>query len=230
MRAPSATPKSTSPRGEARPGPSRRLEHGSAEHQAGDARAEEQAAGHVEPRAGSGAMRGHVAQDPGGGSGRAPRRHRPPAVGGVRRGGDEQAQRGRHGDRRGRTLQAAPGDEHGHRGRGGRARGPAGERAQAEAAYAVTRNRLAGYRDAIAAAGLEWSAAPVMAGVTSSAEEGAAAAAAPLDLAPAPTAILCMSDRLAEGAMPVARARGLAGPGDVSVVGFDDAPPRGRSG
>jgi DNA-binding LacI/PurR family transcriptional regulator len=107
--------------------------------------------------------------------------------------------------------------------RRGQERGPAGGREQAQATYAVTRNRLEGYRDAVAAAGLNWSSVPVMAGVTSSVQEGAAAAAALLDLEPAPTAILCMSDRLAEGALQVARARGLAVPGDVSVVGFDDA-------
>ena len=75
-----------------------------------------------------------------------------------------------------------------------------GEREQAAATYAVTRRRLEGYRGAITAAGLDWSAVPVMAGVTSSVEEGAAAAAALLELGPAPTAILCLSDRLAEGA------------------------------
>ncbi len=35
--------------------------------------------------------------------------------------------------------------------------------------------------------------------------------------------MLCLSDRLAEGALLEIRRRGLDVPGDVSVVGFDDA-------
>jgi DNA-binding LacI/PurR family transcriptional regulator len=106
----------------------------------------------------------------------------------------------------------------------GQQRGLMGEAEQAAATYAVTRRRLEGYRDAVTAAGRHWSAVPVMAGRTSSVREGAAAAAALLALRPAPTAILCLSDRLAEGAMSELRRRGLEVPGDVSVLGFDDAP------
>ena len=105
----------------------------------------------------------------------------------------------------------------------GQERGRMGESEQAAATYAVSRRRLEGYRRAITAAGLDWSAVPVMAGVTSSVEEGAAAAAAVLELGPPPTAVLCLSDRLAEGAVRELRRRGLDVPGDVSVVGFDDA-------
>jgi DNA-binding LacI/PurR family transcriptional regulator len=102
-------------------------------------------------------------------------------------------------------------------------RGRVDAREQSEATYAVTRRRLEGYRAAVTAAGRDWSAVSVVAGVTSSVAEGAAAAAALLDLRPAPTALLCLSDRLAEGALAEAKRRGLAVPGDVSVVGFDDA-------
>jgi DNA-binding LacI/PurR family transcriptional regulator len=105
----------------------------------------------------------------------------------------------------------------------GQQRGRMGEAEQAAATYAVSRRRLEGYRRAITAAGLDWSGVPVMAGVTSSVVEGAAAAAALLELRPAPTAILCLSDRLAEGALLELSRRGLDVPGDVSVVGFDDA-------
>lgn len=107
--------------------------------------------------------------------------------------------------------------------RRGQERGSVAVRAQARAPYAVTRNRLKGCRSAAGAAGLDWSAIPVMAGVTSSVAEGAAAAAALLDMRPAPTALLCLSDRLAEGALREVRRRGLSVPADVSVVGFDDA-------
>ena len=51
-----------------------------------------------------------------------------------------------------------------------------------------------------------------------------------LALDPPPTAILGMSDELALGAVDGARAAGLSVPGDLSIVGFDDAPaasPRG---
>jgi DNA-binding LacI/PurR family transcriptional regulator len=105
----------------------------------------------------------------------------------------------------------------------GQKRGRMGVPAQAGATYAVTRRRLEGYRVAVTAAGLDWSTVPVVAGITSSVPEGAAAAATLLDLRPAPTALLCLSDRLAEGALAQARSRGLDVPGDVSVIGFDDA-------
>ena len=39
-----------------------------------------------------------------------------------------------------------------------------------------------------------------------------------------PTALLAMSDELAIGALRAAAARGLAVPGDVSIIGFDDTP------
>jgi DNA-binding LacI/PurR family transcriptional regulator len=60
--------------------------------------------------------------------------------------------------------------------------------------------------------------------------EGAASAALLLDDDPRPTAILCLSDRLAEGAIQAARARGLEIPGDLSIVGFDDAAPAATLG
>ena len=53
---------------------------------------------------------------------------------------------------------------------------------------------------------------------------GRRAAEALLALVPRPTALLCFSDRLALGAMDAARQLGLSVPGDLSVVGFDDAP------
>jgi DNA-binding LacI/PurR family transcriptional regulator len=96
--------------------------------------------------------------------------------------------------------------------------------AQGRARYAVTRRRLEGFREAAAGAGIDWSDVPVVAGVTSSVQEGAAATATLLDARPELTALLCLSDRLAEGAMSVLRLLGRGVPRDVSVVGFDDAP------
>jgi DNA-binding LacI/PurR family transcriptional regulator len=101
----------------------------------------------------------------------------------------------------------------------------ADEGAQATATYSVTRHRLEGYRDAVTKAGLDWSTVPVAAGTDSTIAEGAAAAAALLERTPRPTAILCLSDRLAHGAMQTAHTRGLDIPRDLSIVGFDDGPP-----
>jgi DNA-binding LacI/PurR family transcriptional regulator len=97
------------------------------------------------------------------------------------------------------------------------------ERAQAASSYAVTRRRLAGYRDAAVAGGLDWAAVPVATGTDSTVEEGAVAAAALLARPDPPTALLCLSDRLAEGALQAVADRGLTVPDAVSVVGFDDA-------
>lgn len=109
-------------------------------------------------------------------------------------------------------------------------RGPADEQAQSAATYAVSRLRLEGYRDAVEAAGLGWHGIPVVAGTNSTVAEGAAAAGLLLELAPRPTAVLCLSDRLAEGALLTARARGVDVPRDLSIVGFDDAAPAERMG
>jgi DNA-binding LacI/PurR family transcriptional regulator len=72
---------------------------------------------------------------------------------------------------------------------------------------------------------------PVFQGTDSTPEEGEAGAlailtsAAPGPGSARPTALLCLSDRLAEGALRAARSLGLRVPEDLSVVGFDDAVP-----
>ncbi len=103
-------------------------------------------------------------------------------------------------------------------------RGFVDERIQSAATYAVTRRRLAGYRQAAADAGLEWARVPVFQCTDSTIAEGAAGAAAVLATTPRPTALLCLSDRLAEGAMQAAAHLGLCVPEDLSIAGFDDAP------
>ena len=90
--------------------------------------------------------------------------------------------------------------------------------------YQLTRERLAGYREEILAAGLEWERdALVFEEPPHSVESGRRAASALLDRAHRPTAILAMSDELATGALLAARERGIDVPGTLSVVGFDDA-------
>ena len=96
---------------------------------------------------------------------------------------------------------------------------------QVAATYAVSRDRLAGYRDAVERHGLDWNAIPVFQGTDSTPDEGEAGATAMLARVPRPTALLCLSDRLAEGALRAARRAGLRVPEDLSVIGFDDAVP-----
>jgi DNA-binding LacI/PurR family transcriptional regulator len=94
--------------------------------------------------------------------------------------------------------------------------------------YRVTGLRLAGYAEAITAAGLDWDEVPILE-VNPNARQGAREAA-PALLGRGPTAVLAMSDELALGIVDAARAAGLDLPRELSVVGFDDAPsaaPRG---
>jgi len=110
----------------------------------------------------------------------------------------------------------------------GAERGFVGVAAQELTGYAVTRQRLAAYRAAATRAGIDWSGVPVATGNDSTASEGAAAAAALLEREPRTTALLCLSDRLAEGALMAAAERGLEVPTELSVIGFDDAEPAAR--
>lgn len=96
---------------------------------------------------------------------------------------------------------------------------------QARSSLAVSRDRLAGYRQAAESFGLAWADVPVHQGTDSTPAEGETGALAVLAREPRPTALLCMSDRLAEGALRAAAALGLRVPRDLSIVGFDDAVP-----
>jgi LacI family transcriptional regulator len=103
--------------------------------------------------------------------------------------------------------------ELGHR-RIGALTGPAG--------WCATEERLAGYRGALAGAGLL--ADPALeAEADFEVAGGRAAAERLLALPDPPTAVLAFNDNMAVGAFEAARARGLRLPGDLSVVGFDDA-------
>jgi DNA-binding LacI/PurR family transcriptional regulator len=85
----------------------------------------------------------------------------------------------------------------------------------------VPEQRRLGYQDALRASGL-----PVDPGLATSGEWTAAGGAAALsklvECARPPTAVFCMSDEMAFGVLRAAAKRGLATPGDLSVVGFDD--------
>jgi DNA-binding LacI/PurR family transcriptional regulator len=94
----------------------------------------------------------------------------------------------------------------------------------------VARERLAGWREAIEAAGLAWDSVVIAAGPGFDRETGRVAGAQLLDRAQRPTAIVCFSDVQALGVIDAARERGIDVPGQLSVAGFDDAPDAQRAG
>jgi DNA-binding LacI/PurR family transcriptional regulator len=100
---------------------------------------------------------------------------------------------------------------------------------QRDARYGVSRDRLAGYREALEAAGIEWGLVPVEERWPQGFDSGVEAGAALLDRARRPTGILAMSDELALGVLHAAGERGIQVPGELSIVGFDDTPPAGRA-
>jgi DNA-binding LacI/PurR family transcriptional regulator len=83
--------------------------------------------------------------------------------------------------------------------------------------------RRRGYTDALHRHGLGSNALMVPGGLTE--DDGAAAARALLELTGpgTPTAVTVFNDRCATGVLDVLRGAGVAIPGDISVVGFDDS-------
>lgn len=102
--------------------------------------------------------------------------------------------------------------------------GPADLERQVAARYHCNGERLAGIRSAFAAAGIDWRNVPIEESAPHGRDAGRRAAAALLDRADRPTALLAMSDELAIGALQAAAERGLEVPGELSVIGFDDTP------
>lgn len=90
-------------------------------------------------------------------------------------------------------------------------------------AHQAAAERLLGYRDAIAGAGMVVNDALIIHG-RFDVESGQEAAAHLLALPDPPTAIFAANDEMALGAMRAARERGLSIPNELSVVGFDDTP------
>ena len=89
--------------------------------------------------------------------------------------------------------------------------------------HGATGKRFSGYRQALRKHGLGYADGLVRQGYFDF-DSGKAAAAELLDLPKAPTAIIASNDDMAAGVLFEARRRGLAIPGDLSVVGFDDTP------
>jgi DNA-binding LacI/PurR family transcriptional regulator len=107
--------------------------------------------------------------------------------------------------------------------------GPADPRRRTGSPFRVTRDRLGGYADALAAADVNPDTIPVWESGCGDRELGRIGARWLLGLDPRPTALLCMSDELALGALQGARDEDLSVPHDVSVVGFDDTPAAGQA-
>jgi len=82
-------------------------------------------------------------------------------------------------------------------------------------------SRRRGFERALAQAGLDVGAVPVVEGEWSRAG-GVQAFEQILSAGPAPTAIFCANDLIAIGVMDAARTHGLRLPADLSLVGFDD--------
>jgi DNA-binding LacI/PurR family transcriptional regulator len=112
----------------------------------------------------------------------------------------------------------------------GRNDGPAGEPRQGGATYPVQRNRLAGLRDGLAEAGVDWATVPVHERFEHSVDAGQSATAELLAAHPDLTAVVCTSDILALGALRHAASRGLSVPDDLTITGFDGVPEAQRAG
>jgi LacI family transcriptional regulator len=85
----------------------------------------------------------------------------------------------------------------------------------------TSRERLAGFRDGLAEAGLELPEDQVAEGAFTR-DGGYAAAAQLLDRTLEATCLVAVSDVMAIGAMAALRERGVVVPGELSVAGFDD--------
>ena len=109
-------------------------------------------------------------------------------------------------------------------------RGPVDQQRRGTAGFRAAHLRLAGYADALHAAGLAWQAVPIQECGVSDRASGHAGAAALLERAPELTAILATTDLLAQGAIQAAHERDLPVPAALSVVGFDDLPDAAGTG
>ncbi len=102
--------------------------------------------------------------------------------------------------------------------------GPVDAARAAAANFVTTRDRFEGYRQVLFdEGGLGWADIAVEE-IFNERARARAGMARLLQRMPDLTAVLCMSDEMALGAMEELQARGLAVPGQVSLVGFDDNP------
>ncbi|QEM82494.1 LacI family DNA-binding transcriptional regulator [Halomonas binhaiensis] len=85
----------------------------------------------------------------------------------------------------------------------------------------LTRDRVQGFRDALAAANIELDESLLCPG-DFTLESGYRAAIALVEARERPTAIFCENDEMAIGAIQCIKEQGLRVPDDISVAGFDD--------
>jgi DNA-binding LacI/PurR family transcriptional regulator len=104
------------------------------------------------------------------------------------------------------------------------ARGPISHDRIDSAHFRVTLDRIAGYLKALGEHGIVPAEVPMWEAPGSGRELGREGARWLFGLDPRPTAVLCMSDELALGAIRAANELGLSVPEEVSIVGFDDTP------
>jgi DNA-binding LacI/PurR family transcriptional regulator len=103
-------------------------------------------------------------------------------------------------------------------------RGPVSPQRIADGHFRVSHDRIAGYLKGLAEHGIVGDEVPLWEAPGSVRELGREGARWLLGQRPRPTAVLCMSDELALGALRAAEELGLSVPGEVSIVGFDDTP------
>jgi DNA-binding LacI/PurR family transcriptional regulator len=90
--------------------------------------------------------------------------------------------------------------------------------------FHVQNQRIAGVRDAMAAAGLDPGALTIVESYEHLPASGAVAAELALQTNPRITALMCTTDVLAISAMDYLRAHGIYVPGQMTVTGFDGIP------
>ncbi|WP_424951233.1 LacI family DNA-binding transcriptional regulator [Deinococcus sp.] len=103
----------------------------------------------------------------------------------------------------------------------GKPRGTVTPERESQLSYRTTAERLRAYREAARDRG---AALSVMEAQDNTPQEAETLALDLLGTQPQITALLCMSDVLAQGALSAARKLGLEVPGALSVVGYDDVP------
>lgn len=108
--------------------------------------------------------------------------------------------------------------------------GPVSKDRMRSATYAVQRERLAGFIEGLAAAGIDEDEVAVEERFLDSRESGAEALDSLLTRRPDLTAVCCLADALALGVLDAAERRGLEVPTDLTVTGFDDIPEAQRVG
>ena len=90
--------------------------------------------------------------------------------------------------------------------------------------FRVQSERIAGVRDAMAAAGLDAESLTIVESYEHLPASGAVAAELALQTNPRITALMCTADVLAISAMDYLRAHGIYVPGQMTVTGFDGIP------